>query len=188
MCAPPTSRAATAPHCSACCLLIAPILMCINACVNLMLCNLMLPGARRLPQGGGPRRPLQLPARCKQGDRGAVGRYFSSCHSDSIVLCTVQLCAQILLQPIACAKAHLFARSHLALDQQVWIQVETKECFEAIDDVLSVPGIHCAFLGESRWFPALRMRLQSRAALAASSRCLRQRCWQLNLNPCHTSA
>ena len=30
---------------------------------------------------------------------------------------------------------------------QVWVQVETKECFESMDDVLSVPGISCAFLG-----------------------------------------
>ena len=28
------------------------------------------------------------------------------------------------------------------------LQVETKACLEAIDDVLSVPGITCAFLGE----------------------------------------
>jgi hypothetical protein len=28
------------------------------------------------------------------------------------------------------------------------VQVETKECLEAIDDVLSVPGINVAFLGE----------------------------------------
>jgi 2-keto-3-deoxy-L-rhamnonate aldolase RhmA len=27
-------------------------------------------------------------------------------------------------------------------------QVETKGCLEAIDDVLAVPGITCAFLGE----------------------------------------
>eukprot|EP00877_Chromochloris_zofingiensis_P009735 jgi/Chrzof1/5014/Cz15g08170.t1 len=29
----------------------------------------------------------------------------------------------------------------------VWLQVETKDCFEAIDDILSIPGIDCAFLG-----------------------------------------
>jgi 2-keto-3-deoxy-L-rhamnonate aldolase RhmA len=29
----------------------------------------------------------------------------------------------------------------------LWTQVETKACLEAIDDVLSVPGITCAFLG-----------------------------------------
>jgi hypothetical protein len=28
------------------------------------------------------------------------------------------------------------------------LQVETRACFEALDDVLSVPGIDCAFLGE----------------------------------------
>jgi hypothetical protein len=32
---------------------------------------------------------------------------------------------------------------------QVWIQVETRECFDDIDAVLAVPGIHCAFLGEA---------------------------------------
>ncbi|GBF93514.1 2,4-dihydroxyhept-2-ene-1,7-dioic acid aldolase [Raphidocelis subcapitata] len=32
-------------------------------------------------------------------------------------------------------------------ETEVWVQVETKECFEDIDNVLSVPGIHCAFLG-----------------------------------------
>eukprot|EP00882_Tetradesmus_deserticola_P031594 GHRQ01035734.1.p1 GENE.GHRQ01035734.1~~GHRQ01035734.1.p1 ORF type:complete len:268 (+),score=93.02 GHRQ01035734.1:101-904(+) len=32
---------------------------------------------------------------------------------------------------------------------QVWLQVETRACFEALDDVLSVPGINCAFLGPS---------------------------------------
>ncbi|KAI8465997.1 MAG: Pyruvate/Phosphoenolpyruvate kinase-like domain-containing protein [Monoraphidium minutum] len=32
-------------------------------------------------------------------------------------------------------------------ETEVWLQVETKECFEAVDDVLSVPGVSCAFLG-----------------------------------------
>ncbi|KAF6255716.1 Pyruvate/Phosphoenolpyruvate kinase-like domain-containing protein [Scenedesmus sp. NREL 46B-D3] len=32
---------------------------------------------------------------------------------------------------------------------QVWLQVETRACFESLDDVLSVPGITCAFLGPS---------------------------------------
>lgn len=31
---------------------------------------------------------------------------------------------------------------------EVWLQVETKACFESLDDVLSVPGITSAFLGE----------------------------------------
>lgn len=30
------------------------------------------------------------------------------------------------------------------------MQVETRQCFEALDEVLSVPGITCAFLGEGR--------------------------------------
>lgn len=30
------------------------------------------------------------------------------------------------------------------------LQVETRQCFEALDEVLSVPGITCAFLGEGR--------------------------------------
>lgn len=30
---------------------------------------------------------------------------------------------------------------------EVWLQVETRQCFEALDEVLSVPGITCAFLG-----------------------------------------
>lgn len=32
-------------------------------------------------------------------------------------------------------------------EAEVWVQVETKECFEAIDDVVSAPGVSCAFLG-----------------------------------------
>uniref|UniRef100_A0A383VZ87 HpcH/HpaI aldolase/citrate lyase domain-containing protein n=1 Tax=Tetradesmus obliquus TaxID=3088 RepID=A0A383VZ87_TETOB len=32
---------------------------------------------------------------------------------------------------------------------EVWLQVETRACFEALDEVLSVPGITCAFLGPS---------------------------------------
>lgn len=30
---------------------------------------------------------------------------------------------------------------------EVWLQVETRACYDALDDVLSVPGITCAFLG-----------------------------------------
>lgn len=30
------------------------------------------------------------------------------------------------------------------------LQVETRSCFESLDDVLSVPGITCAFLGEAK--------------------------------------
>jgi hypothetical protein len=30
------------------------------------------------------------------------------------------------------------------------LQVETRACFEALDEVLSVPGITCAFLGETQ--------------------------------------
>ncbi|KAF8068167.1 rhmA [Scenedesmus sp. PABB004] len=30
---------------------------------------------------------------------------------------------------------------------EVWLQVETRSCFEAMDDILSVPGITSAFLG-----------------------------------------
>jgi hypothetical protein len=32
----------------------------------------------------------------------------------------------------------------------VWVQIETKESFEAIDDIVSVPGVACAFLGGLR--------------------------------------
>eukprot|EP00879_Flechtneria_rotunda_P019568 GHRR01020557.1.p1 GENE.GHRR01020557.1~~GHRR01020557.1.p1 ORF type:complete len:182 (+),score=47.94 GHRR01020557.1:2-547(+) len=30
---------------------------------------------------------------------------------------------------------------------EVWLQVETRSCYESLDHVLSVPGITCAFLG-----------------------------------------
>lgn len=32
----------------------------------------------------------------------------------------------------------------------MWLQVETKDCFEDIDNIFSVPGIHCGFLGAFR--------------------------------------
>lgn len=32
-------------------------------------------------------------------------------------------------------------------ETEVWLQVETRRCYEALDDVLSVPGVSCAFLG-----------------------------------------
>jgi 2-keto-3-deoxy-L-rhamnonate aldolase RhmA len=43
-------------------------------------------------------------------------------------------------------------------ETEVWVQVETKECLEAIDDVLAVPGISCAFLGECFGWGGARAR------------------------------
>lgn len=49
---------------------------------------------------------------------------------------------------LACIQQHMQVLLRLCVFIVMTSQVETASCYEALDDVLSVPGITSAFLGE----------------------------------------
>jgi hypothetical protein len=77
------------------------------------------------------------------------------CHMQLCSACFHEVCAVLvtiahfegaLLYGCQCLCHHVHILLLLLLP--MLLQVETRACFEALDDVLSVPGIDCAFLGE----------------------------------------